>query len=127
MSSFTNKKQSKRVSVASVFITATFNNTIITYCDLAGNALCWSSAGKCGFRGSRRGTPYAASVCAEDVTKRAIDLFNVKTVSIIINGPGSGRESSVRSISSFNLKITSLKDVTSIPHNGCRSPKKRRV
>lgn len=117
----------RKVSVAIVNIFAGFNNTIINISDLAGNVLCWSSAGKMKFRGAQRGTPYAAQTASEDVAKIATDKFAVKTVSIILIGPGAGREASIRGLQNIGLIITSIKDITPVLHNGCRPPKRRRV
>lgn len=122
----TSKKEKKNVSVGVVHIQATFNNTIISISDIQGNTLAWSSAGKCGFKGARKSTPYAAQVCAEDVGK-AVKIFGIKTIGVEVNGPGSGRESALRSLQSLGYLVTSIKDVTPVPHNGCRPPKRRRV
>jgi small subunit ribosomal protein S11 len=122
----TTKKDKKSVSVGVVHIQATFNNTIISISDMQGNTLAWSSAGKCGFKGARKSTPYAAQLCAEDVGK-AVKPFGIKTVGVEVTGPGSGRESALRSLQSLGFLVTSIKDVTPVPHNGCRPPKRRRV
>ena len=108
------------------YIHASFNNTIITITDDNGNALAWSSAGHKGFKGSRKSTPYAAQVAAEDAGNKAIE-HGVKTLSVQVKGPGSGRESALRALQSVGFTITSIKDVTPIPHNGCRVRKRRRV
>ncbi len=122
------KKKGPKVSVqnAIVHIHATFNNTIITVTDTEGNTLIWSSAGVKGFKGSRKGTPYAAQLAAEDAARKALDS-GVKSVSIYVKGPGSGREAAIRSLQATGLKVTLIKDVTPIPHNGCKPPKRRRV
>jgi small subunit ribosomal protein S11 len=107
-------------------VAATFNNTIITITDGAGNALSWSSAGMMGFKGSRKSTPYAAQVAAEDAGKKAME-HGMRTVEVEVSGPGSGRESALRALQTIGLTVTSIRDVTPIPHNGCRPPKRRRV
>lgn len=121
------KKVSRKVSVAVAVVNAKFNNTHIVFCDLTGNVLCWSSAGKCGLKGSRKGTPHGATLAAEDVTKIAMDVFGVKTISVWLCGPGPGREPSVQVFAKMGLTITLLRDTTPLPHNGCRPPKKRRM
>lgn len=108
------------------FVNVSFNNTIITITNIDGKVLAWSSAGSNGFKGSRKSTPYAAQITAENVAKKAIDL-GMKTLSVKIRGPGSGRDSAVRAFINSGLSITTIYDVTSTPHNGCRPPKKRRV
>jgi small subunit ribosomal protein S11 len=120
------KRVRKNVPVGVAHIKATFNNTHITITDPDGNTLAWSSSGAKGFRGSRKGTPFAATVAAEDVAKKAMDM-GVNTVSVEIKGPGSGREAALRTLQSAGLKINYIRDVTPIPHNGCRPPKRRRV
>lgn len=120
------KKVKKNVPVGIAHVTASFNNTVITITDPTGNVLCWSSAGAKGFKGSRKSTPFAAQVAAEDCARRAMDN-GVRTVSVHVKGPGSGRESAVRAIANAGLKVMVIKDVTPIPHNGCRPPKRRRV
>lgn len=120
------KKVKKTVSDGIAHIHASFNNTIITVTDRQGNALAWATAGGSGFRGSRKSTPFAAQVAAEKVSN-AIKEFSVKNLEVRVKGPGPGRESAVRSLNSHGFKITSITDVTPIPHNGCRPPKKRRV
>jgi small subunit ribosomal protein S11 len=109
-----------------VHITATFNNTIITITDLSGNAISWSSAGARGFTNSRKSTPFAAQVAAEDAARKAMD-HGMKHVTVFLRGPGSGRESALRALQGAGLKVTLIRDVTPIPHNGCRPPKRRRV
>ncbi|MGD9108953.1 MAG: 30S ribosomal protein S11 [Gammaproteobacteria bacterium] len=121
------KKRGRKVSEIIAHIKATFNNTKITFTDLQGNVLAWSSAAKAGFKGSRKSTPFAAQVAADQLTKDCIDRFGIKVVQVRVKGPGAGRESAVRALATAGLKITLIKDVTGIPHNGCRDPKKRRV
>jgi len=122
----TRKKVKKHVVEGIAHIHASFNNTIITITDRQGNALSWATAGGCGFRGSRKSTPFAAQIAAERAGKVAQD-FGVKNLEVRVRGPGPGRESAVRSLNSIGFKITHIEDVTPIPHNGCRPPKKRRV
>lgn len=107
-------------------VQATFNNTIVTFTTLGGEVLCWSSAGAQGYKGSRKSTSFAAQVAAEECAKKAIDM-GMKTVAVLVKGPGSGRESAVRAISHAGLKVSLIRDVTPIPHNGCMPPKRRRV
>jgi len=120
------KKEKKNVVQGKVHIQSTFNNTIITSSDLQGNAIAWGSAGTSGFKGARKGTPFAAQSAAESVAKKSMEQ-GMRTVEIYVSGPGSGRETAVRALQGAGLEITLLKDVTPIPHNGCRPPKKRRV
>ncbi len=121
------KKKVKRAVVDGVaHIYATFNNTIITITDRQGNALAWATSGGSGFRGSRKSTPFAAQVAAERAGTRAKD-FGMKNLEVMVRGPGPGRESAVRSLNNIGFKITNITDVTPIPHNGCRPPKRRRV
>ena len=121
-------KRSKRsVPEGIAHIHASFNNTIITFTDKQGNKLCESSAGKMGFKGSRKSTPFAAQVAAESVGKIAKDDFGMKVITVLVKGPGPGRESSVRAFIALGYKILEIVDATGIPHNGCRPPKKRRV
>jgi small subunit ribosomal protein S11 len=120
------KRVKKNVPAGVAHIQATFNNTIVTITDPAGNTVAWSAAGVLGFKGSRKSTPFAAQLVAEDAARKAKDN-GVKTVGVFVKGPGSGRESALRAIANSGLKITLIKDVTPIPHNGCRPPKKRRV
>ena len=120
------KKVKKSVAEGIAHIHASFNNTIITITDRQGNALSWATSGGAGFKGSRKSTPFAAQVAAEAAGKAAQE-FGVKNVEVRIKGPGPGRESSVRALNAIGLKITSIQDVTPIPHNGCRPPKKRRI
>jgi len=120
------KRIRKNVASAVAHIKASFNNTIITFTDEAGNAISWATSGGAGFRGSRKSTPFAAQVAAEDAARKAMD-HGVKNVSVLIKGPGSGRESALRAIAAVGLNVTAIRDVTPIPHNGCRPPKRRRV
>lgn len=116
----------KNITNGVAHVNASFNNTMITITDMQGNAISWASAGMMGFRGSRKSTPYAAQVTAEEAGKKAID-HGMKTVDVEVKGPGSGRESALRALQAVGFTITSIRDVTSIPHNGCRPPKQRRV
>jgi small subunit ribosomal protein S11 len=120
------KRVKKNIATGIVHINASFNNTMVTICDASGNVLSWSSAGARGFKGSRKSTPFAAQVAAGDAAAKAME-HGLKTVSVQISGPGAGRESALRAISAAGLKITLIRDVTPIPHNGCRPPKRRRV
>ena len=119
-------RKKRKLSSGQVHVRATFNNTIITITDGQGNTVCWSSAGSLGFDGSRRSTPFAARLATEDVAKVAMGM-GIREVDAFINGPGPGREASLRAMESMGLKILSITDVTSVPHNGCRPPKKRRI
>jgi small subunit ribosomal protein S11 len=120
------KKEKKNVAVGVAHVAATFNNTIITISDGQGNTISWSSAGSLGFKGSRKSTPYAAQVAAEDAGKKAIE-HGMRTLEVEVSGPGSGRESALRALQAVGLTVTAIRDVTPIPHNGCRPPKRRRV
>lgn len=120
------KRSKKNVSTGRVYILATFNNTLVTITDSVGNALVWASAGGKGFRGSRKNTPFAAQVAAEDAARKAVEN-GMRTVQVFVSGPGAGRESALRALSSAGLRVTYIEDVTPIPHNGCRPPKRRRV
>ena len=121
------RKKSKRHVVDGIaHIHSTFNNTIVTITDRQGNTLSWCTAGSCGFKGSRKSTPFAAQVAAERAGQAALE-YGVKSLEVLVSGPGPGRESAVRALNNCGLKITSISDVTPIPHNGCRPPKKRRV
>jgi len=120
------RKVKKNIERGQAHIKSSFNNTIVTISDVAGNAISWSSSGELGFKGSRKSTPFAAAAVAEEAAKRAME-HGLKTVDVFIKGPGSGRESAIRSLQAAGLDITSIKDVTPIPHNGCRPPKRRRV
>ena len=123
----TKQKIKKKIFNGVAHIVSSFNNTIITITDRQGNALAWATAGGSGFRGSRKSTPFAAQVAAEKAGKTAIDLYGLKNLEVKINGPGPGRESAVRALNGCGLKVSNITDVTPIPHNGCRPPKKRRV
>ena len=120
------KKVKKNVTEGIAHIHASFNNTIITITDRQGNALSWATSGGAGFKGSRKSTPFAAQVAAEECAKKAME-HGVRQVSVYVNGPGSGRESAVRAIQAAGIKVTMIRDVTPIPHNGCRPKKRRRV
>ena len=120
------KKEKKVVPVGVVHIQATFNNTIVTITDTRGNVITWSSAGKSGFKGSKKSTPFAAGIAADVSAKIALES-GVKRVEVWVKGPGAGREAAIRSLQSAGLEVTSIRDVTPIPHNGCRPPKRRRV
>ena len=120
------KRERKHVERGQAHIQSTFNNTLITLTDMDGNALSWSSAGSNGFKGSRKSTPFAAQSAAEVAAKAAME-HGLKTVEVYVKGPGSGREAAIRALETAGLKVVSIKDITPIPHNGCRPPKKRRV
>jgi small subunit ribosomal protein S11 len=120
------KKARKNIANAVAHIKATFNNTVITFTDENGNAISWATSGGSGFRGSRKSTPFAAQVAAEEASRKAME-HGVKNVSVLVRGPGAGRESALRAIAAIGLNVTSIRDVTPIPHNGCRPPKRRRV
>jgi len=120
------KKEKKNIPNGVVHINATFNNTIITFTDLSGNVISWASSGMAGFKGSRKSTPFAAQKAAE-IAARAAQENGMRTVGILVKGPGSGRESAMRAINAAGFKVTFIRDVTPIPHNGCRPPKRRRV
>jgi small subunit ribosomal protein S11 len=120
------KKVKKNVQSGLVHITASFNNTIVTITDVSGNAVSWSSAGVKGFKGSRKSTPFAAQLAAEDAARKAMD-HGMRNVTVFVRGPGSGRESALRALAIAGLKVSLIRDLTPIPHNGCRPPKRRRV
>ena len=120
------KKTKKNVQTGIVYIQSTFNNTIITITDVSGNVLSWSSAGARGFKGSRKSTPFAAQVAAGDAAAKAME-HGLKNVSVLVKGPGAGRESALRALAAAGLKVTLIRDITPVPHNGCRPPKRRRV
>ena len=120
------KKKIRQVPRGIAHITASFNNTIVTITDPQGNALCWSSSGQAGFKGSKKSTPFAAQVASERAAKKAVEM-GMKEVEVYVRGPGSGRESAIRAIQAAGLQVSSIRDVTPIPHNGCRPPKRRRV
>ena len=122
----TRKKVKKQVADGMAHIHASFNNTIVTITDRQGNALCWATAGGSGFRGSRKSTPFAAQVAAERCGTMAQD-YGLKNLEVFVNGPGPGRESAIRALNAAGFRVTNITDVTPIPHNGCRPPKKRRV
>lgn len=120
------KKIKRNVPIGRCFIQSGFGNTIVTFTDLNGNTVAWSSAGMLGFKGSRKGTPFAAQVAAEDAGKKALEA-GMKTIDVVVRGPGAGREPAIRSLAALGFRVTSLKDLTPIPHNGCRPPKRRRI
>ena len=120
------RREKKNISSGVAHVSATFNNTMITITDAQGNAISWASAGMMGFKGSRKSTPYAAQMAAEEAGKKAMD-HGMKTLAVEVRGPGSGRESALRALQAAGFVITSIRDVTPIPHNGCRPPKRRRV
>jgi small subunit ribosomal protein S11 len=120
------RKVKRTLSTAQVHVFASFNNTIVTITDTQGNAICWGSAGSAGFKGSRKSTPFAARLAAEQAIKAAQGM-GVQEVDLIVKGPGPGRESAIRAVQSMGIKVRSISDVTPVPHNGCRPPKKRRV
>ena len=120
------RRERKNIEKGAVHISATFNNTIITITDVAGNAISWASAGELGFKGSRKSTPFAAQSAAEQAARIAME-HGLKSVEVYVKGPGSGRESAIRALETVGLQVTMIKDVTPIPHNGCRPPKRRRV
>jgi small subunit ribosomal protein S11 len=120
------RREKKNITSGIAHVSATFNNTMITITDVQGNAIAWSSAGGQGFKGSRKSTPYAAQLAAEDAGRKAME-HGMKTLEIYVKGPGSGRESALRALQAVGFVITAIRDVTPIPHNGCRPPKRRRV
>ncbi len=120
------KKERKNIERGAVHIRSTFNNTIVTITDINGNALSWASAGGLGFRGSKKSTPFAAQMAAETASKAAME-HGLKTVEVYVKGPGAGREAAIRALQAAGLEVSMIKDVTPIPHNGCRPPKRRRV
>jgi len=120
------KKERKNVTYGMAHIKSSFNNTIITFTDLQGNTLSWASSGNVGFKGSRKSTPFAAQLAAETAARRAME-HGVRRVDVVVKGPGSGRETAIRSIQNTGIEVLGIKDVTPIPHNGCRPPKRRRV
>ena len=125
-SSSTTRKVKRTLSSAQVHVFASFNNTIVTVTDQQGNSVCWGSAGSAGFKGSRKSTPFAARLAAEQALKTAVSM-GVQEVDIIIKGPGPGRESAIRAVQAMGVKVRSISDITPVAHNGCRPPKKRRV
>ncbi len=120
------RKERKNITNGIAHVNSTFNNTIITIADVQGNTISWSTAGAMGFKGSRKSTPYAAQIAGEDAGKKAME-HGIKTLEVEVKGPGSGRESALRALMALGITITSIRDVTPIPHNGCRAPKRRRV
>ncbi len=122
----TRKRDRKNIERGQAHIQSTFNNSIITLTDMQGNSIAWASAGQLGFRGSRKSTPFAAQMAAETAAKAAME-HGLKTVDVYVKGPGAGREAAIRSLQAAGLEVTLIKDVTPIPHNGCRPPKRRRV
>lgn len=122
----TKRRDRKNIPVGVAHVNATFNNTIVTITDPFGNTIAWSSAGANGFKGSRKSTPYAAQITAEVAGKKAQE-HGMKTVEVLVKGPGAGRESALRALSSVGFMVTAIKDITPVPHNGCRPPKRRRV
>ena len=120
------KREKKNIAVAVAHVNSSFNNTMITFTDTQGNTIAWSSSGLKGFKGSRKSTPYAAQVAADDAARKAME-HGVKTIDVFVMGPGTGRESALRAFQAAGLVITSIKDITALPHNGCRARKRRRV
>ncbi len=120
------KRERKNITTGVAHVNASFNNTIVTISDTQGNTVAWSSAGRHGFKGSRKSTPYAAQVTAEDAGRKAME-HGMKTLAVVVKGPGAGRESALRALQVVGFMVTSIKDVTPVPHNGCRPPKRRRV
>ncbi len=120
------KKERKNIEKGQAHIKSTFNNTLVTLTDMQGNAISWASSGQLGFKGSKKSTPYAASMVAEQAAKGAMD-HGLKTIEVYVKGPGAGREAAIRSLQAAGLEVSMIKDVTPIPHNGCRPPKRRRV
>jgi len=120
------KKEKKQIYSGAAYIQATFNNTIISITDQVGNVVAWASAGSQGFKGSKKGTPYAAQIAAEAAAKKAISM-GMQQIDVFIKGPGAGRESAIRSLQAAGFKIKLIKDITPVPHNGCKPPKRRRV
>ena len=121
------RRERKNIEKGAAHIRSSFNNTMVTITDLNGNAISWASSGGLGFRGSRKSTPYAAQMCAETAAKAAVDICGLKTVEVYVKGPGQGREAAIRALQAAGLEVNMIKDVTPIPHNGCRPPKRRRV
>ncbi len=120
------RRERKSIPVGRAYIQSTFNNTIVTLTDPGGNVISWGSSGTAGFKGSRKGTPYAAQLAARDAARRAME-HGLRQIEVYVKGPGSGREAAIRSLQSSGLYVSSIRDVTPIPHNGCRPPKRRRV
>ena len=126
MASRVRRREKKNITSGVAHVNSTFNNTMITIADAQGNAISWSSAGQAGFKGSRKSTPYAAQIAAEDAGRKAME-HGMRSLEVLVKGPGSGRESALRALGALGFSITSIKDVTPIPHNGCRPRKRRRV
>jgi small subunit ribosomal protein S11 len=122
----TRRRERKNIPVGRAYVQSTFNNTVITLTDPNGNVISWASAGTVGFKGSRKSTPYAAQVAADNAARRAMD-HGLRQVEVLVRGPGSGREAAIRSLQGAGIQVSSIRDVTPIPHNGCRPPKRRRV
>jgi len=122
----TRKRERKNIPVGKAYIQSTFNNTVITLTDPNGNVISWASAGTVGFKGSRKSTPYAAQMAGDNAARRAMD-HGLRQVEVLVRGPGSGREAAIRSLQAAGIQVSSIRDVTPIPHNGCRPPKRRRV
>ncbi len=120
------RRERKSIPAGRAYIQSTFNNTIVTLTDPKGNVIAWGSSGTAGFKGSRKGTPYAAQMAAQETARRGME-HGLRQIDVYVKGPGSGREAAIRSLQSAGLRITSIRDVTSVPHNGCRPPKRRRV
>ena len=120
------KRERKNIERGQAHIKSTFNNTLVTLTDMRGNTISWGSAGQFGFKGSRKSTPFAASMVAEEVAKQAME-HGLKTIEVFVKGPGAGREAAIRSLQAAGLEVNSIKDITPVPHNGCRPPKRRRV
>lgn len=121
------KKKGRKVEEGIAYIHSTFNNTIITITDLEGKVLSWSSAGVAGFKGTKKGTPFAAQKAAEEVAKKVKEIYELKKIQVVVRGPGSGRETAIRTLQAMGLRVVSLTEDTPIPHDGCRPPKKRKV
>lgn len=121
------KKKREKVEEGMAYIHSTFNNTIVTITNLDGDVLCWSSAGNVGFKGTKKGTPFAAQKVAEDAAKKAQENYGLQRVIVVVKGPGSGRETAIRTLQATGLKVVAIREATPIPHNGCRPPKKRKV
>ncbi|MBN1531934.1 MAG: 30S ribosomal protein S11 [Spirochaetes bacterium] len=123
----TKKKEKKSVPIGRAYVQATYNNTIITITDMQGNVIAWASSGGEGFKGSRKSTPFAAQMAAKNAAQRAVDASGIQSVEVFVKGPGIGREAAIRSLFQTGINITKIKDVTPVPHNGCRPKKRRRV
>ncbi len=127
MSAKKKKKVKRQVSEGLVYVTSTFNNTIVSITDLSGAVLSWASSGMVGFKGSKKGTPFAAQQAGEMAAKKAVELCGLKRVKVLVNGPGAGRETAIRAVQSAGIDVEAIQDITPIPHNGCRPRKRRRV